>query len=861
MTFVRSLGRRAGAQRGLLALVALVAALVTATLLGALGHVALAARAGLSDVLTTADPTDAAAQLGTPRSTHDPVAQVAAGEEVLADTLAGQPVTVHRSTRSTALTLRDGTDDGPQLVVAADPGLADRVEVTDGALPQASGGDEVVPVTLPAQVAEVLDVQVGDRLELAGASRSAAPLLARVDAVWEPVDARDPAWFDGLDGTVWLDEADLDRVPAESRVRWTVVPDADRLLPQDVPALRAALETSLTALQADEAVDELGVVLTDGLATTLDRTDATLRTVRAVSWPAEVLVALTGLVVLAQLAVLLAEVRRGELVLLRSRGLSRRLLVGGAALEGGVVGLLGSLLGAAGALAALAATGVGGHGIGGVLALGIGTLVVVTCAVALVLAGAVLLQVRRPLGATRADGPLRGSALLGGGVLAVAAGAVAVWRLLDLGTPLVDGAGGATVDATAAAAPALGLLAVAVVLALATAPLSRLLGRRAARRPGLAVLPVHEIGRRPTAHATSAALVGLAAATAVLVAVLLGSWTGARQTQAAVHAGGDLRITARPADAPAALEIARSADDGLVVPVDVRAVVLGETAAELVAVPTEAWPRLHTADADDAAVLRAPEATSTGSAVPAVLTHDLAGSLALSVGDQVRVQAPGREVTVEVAGLVDAVPGSGDPAALLVDLTDWTGPEEPSAVERPREVWAWPTGDGIPAALAEAGLEVTVTTTDPAAAPLLDPALTAFRLAGWATVALAAGGLLAAARASSRARRSEIGMLRGLGVGGDVQARLRVSEQVRVLLPAVLLGAAAGAGLSALVVAPLVGALDGAAVSLPVPFAVDLPDLLVRIGILLLAGAAVTAGVAHDSRGRARTASPREVIP
>jgi predicted lysophospholipase L1 biosynthesis ABC-type transport system permease subunit len=207
------------------------------------------------------------------------------------------------------------------------------------------------------------------------------------------------------------------------------------------------------------------------------------------------------------------------------------------------------------------------------------------------------------------------------------------------------------------------------------------------------------------------------------------------------------------------------------------------------------------------------------------------------------------------------VPGSGDPAALLVDLTDWTGPEEPSAVERPREVWAWPTGDGIPAALAEAGLEVTVTTTDPAAAPLLDPALTAFRLAGWATVALAAGGLLAAARASSRARRSEIGMLRGLGVGGDVQARLRVSEQVRVLLPAVLLGAAAGAGLSALVVAPLVGALDGAAVSLPVPFAVDLPDLLVRIGILLLAGAAVTAGVAHDTRGRARTASPREVIP
>ncbi|QZN85184.1 hypothetical protein [Cellulomonas sp. C5510] len=1016
MTFARLLRRRARAQLGLLALVGVIAALVSATLVAVLGYVALSAQAGLTAALHDAGPTGAAMQVATPRSRHDAAAQVAAGEEVLARTLHGMPVVVQRSHRSTELTVDGG---GAGVVVAAEPGLAAQVGVVEGVMPPEGGTATAaapVPATLSRATAAMLGVAPGDRLTLLGASESSTPLEVEVAAVWEPTDPGDPRWFGEADGAVWVDETALDGVPATVRVRWTLVPD-DGLAPGRVPELRRALAATLAGLKADDAVDELGVLGTDGLDTTLADVDRTLSTVRALSLPATLLAALVGAVVLGQLAALLTEVRRGELVLLRSRGASRGRVVGAAVVEGAVVGVVGSAVGGALAVAGLRGLGVVSS------ELAVGAPAGVAAGVALVFAGATWVRVRGPLREERADRPLRGSALLGVLALVLAAAGLGLWRLLSMGTPVRTVGGRAAPDPLAGAALALSLLAIALLAAALVPAVARTTGRWAARRPGLGVLAVQQVARRPTAHAATAALTGLAVATAVVVSGFLGSWALLQADRAAVETGADLRVTPDdPADVTAALAAATTADPGAtVVSAATTRVTLGAVTADLVAVPRDAWPRLHRAPQDEVPGTAGPGAdpaaagdtglplppgattltatvtvtdtsatgqllgrpgvaawvrTAPGTLVPVDLTlhpdpdapghadattwsaplpagatalaavdvhvdaaadhrvevtglatdagplgaatwrsllvgreanplpagpddagavahvpagdvapgttvrlaavpggplpvvagEELAAALSLSVGDTTTLVVPGHRVEVEVAEVVAAVPGSADPVALLADLDAWSGAQlwTGSTVDAPGEVWAWPA-DGpsdtaLPAALERAGIAADVVRAEPRATPLLDPALTAFRVATWATVALAAGGVLAAARASARARRPETGALRGVGVPGRTQAALRVAEQVRVLVPAALAGAVGGAGLALLVAQPLVDALDGGTLPLPVEPGLDVVALATWLGATALAVALVVAASARDTARRARTASPRAEV-
>ncbi|MCV2393879.1 hypothetical protein OEB99_06130 [Actinotalea sp. M2MS4P-6] len=1001
MTFARLLRRRAGAQLGLLALAALLAGLVSATLVTVLGHVALAAQNGLVTALADAGPTGAATQFATPLA-HDPAQQVAAAEEILDATLDGFPVVVQRSELSTPLTV-----DGHEVAVAAVPNLDALVTVVDGTLdageadPGGTDGAEPVAASLSSATAEALGVEVGDRLSLAGANPDAAPLEIEVAAVWEPVDAGDPRWFGEQDGAVWIGEADLDVVPATLRVRWTVVPDGELLSPGQIPALRTALDDTLTALKADDAVDELGVLATDGLDTTLAQIDRTLSTVRALSVPATLLAVLVGIVVLAQLAALLADVRRGELVLLRSRGASRARLVGAAAVEGLIVGAVGAALGSL--LAAVALRGLGTVPVD----LGIGAPAAVAAGVGAVLAGATWWRVRGPLREERADRPLRGSAVLGVVTLVLVAAGIGLWRLTDLGSPVRTVDGRAAPEPLATAALALGLLAVAVVVAAAVPPAARAASGLAARRRDLRVLAVQEIARRPTAHGAAAALVALAVATAVVVAFFLGSWQSLRTVRTAVSNGADLRLVADSRDVPDVLVAARTADPtATVVVADTRTATLGGVDALVVAVPRAAWPLLHRSPDDPAPADDAPAAsdapvplpagtgtlevdlavisaaaedpalgspqvaawvrtdgvarrveltpvasgtapdrrtgtwradvtgatdlvaldvrvaaeqpyrveldsveadgtpltmpghgalvgrttrtlvgesgttptlhvpaeavapgttvrfeTLTDGALPVVATRALASALSLSIGDRTTATIPGHTLQIELTQVVEAVPGSTDPRSMLVDLDAWTATQlwTGTDVAAPHEIWAWAeTAEGT-AALAAALPGATSATPGPA--PLLDPALTAFRVATWATVALAIGGVLAAARAGARARRPEIGVLRGIGVEGATQAGMRVAEHARVLAPAILGGAAAGTALAVVVTRPLVTALDAGTVPLPVVLEVDARALATWTVVVLVAVVTIVAGVARDTARRARTASPREVVP
>lgn len=865
MTFARLLRRRASAQRGLLALVALVAAFVGATLVAVPGYVSLSGRAGLVAAFEEAGPTGAAVQLATPLSRSDPAAQAAAGDELLAATLAGHPVTVERSARSTTLTVAEH-----EVVAAADAGLASRVRVVAGTMPGPAEGGPSPGVTagasLDTRTAALLGAGVGDVLTLVGGSRD-APLEVRVDAVWEATDLDDPRWFAEHTAAVWVTPDAVELLPGTVRVRWTVVPDPDRLTPAEVPGLRTALDASLAALKADDVVDDLGVLATDGLDTTLASADRTLAAVRAVSTPAVLLAVLAGVAVLAQLGSLLTDVRGGEVALLRARGATRARLLTGALAEGGVVGGAGGGVGVVAAAVAL-------HPLGALspaaCAVAVGVVAALT---GLALATATWLAVRGALGKPRADRAVPDAALLGLVGLAVAAAAGAVWRLRVVGSPVHEVAGRAVAEPLATAAVPLALLGVAAVVAAAVPTAARFAVAHAARRRDLRVLAAAHVARRPTAHAAAGALVALTAATSVVAAALLGTWAATREVTAAVRTGADVRVSLdEPGTLDEATALVRRAAPSAVVSAAAEArATLGPVEADLVAVPADVWADLPTAPGDTlhraATTAGADGGGGPGPApVPAVVSRALAADLGLAVGDVTEAVVPGHAADVEVVGLVDVVPGTDDPTALLVDLDAWQLPRDGTTPEEPREVWVCELGpdtarvaSAVGDALTGAGIGADVTTGEPVATPLLDPALVAFRLAAWSTLALSLAGVLAAAHGDGRARRAEVAALRGLGVPPRTQGRLRAHEQVRVLMTAAAGGILGGAGVAVLTAVPLVTALAQGSAVLGSQTQVDVVALLGWLTVTGGALAAVVVGSARRTAARAATASPREV--
>lgn len=666
----RLLRRRVRAQAGLLGLVCLLAGLVTATLVGTSGYVGIAARDGLTGSLRAAQPTAAAIRVHT-RLSDDPAAQQGAAQEVLAAHLGDLPVAVRTTARS--LSVQAAAADGRPLgalVAGADERLADRAEVVAGAWPPGDG--DGVPAALAADAATALGLGVGDEVVLTGDSRS-TPLTVRVAALWQPADPADPAWFgdavdlEGTDGSVAgplvLREADLAAVPALVLVRWTIVPDPDALTPEQLPALRAALAAIGPALHDDDTVNRQGVQLAGDLDRTLADVDRALTAVRGVSTSAALLAVLVGLVVLGQLARLLVEVRGPETVLLRSRGVTVARSAAWAAAESAVVLGVGAAAGAAAAVLALRPLGP----VPPAVVVG-GTLGVVAVGVAL-LTGTAAARSSRALRAARPDaGRLRTGTAGGALVLAVAVTALAAWRLADLGAPVVVGADGrSSVDPLAAAAVPFALVLVALLAAVALAPLARLAARWTARRPHLGpVLTARQVVRRPTAHAAAAALVALTVAISVFVPAYVGTWQAQREAASVAATGADLRVdlgdrravadASDPADRAVAAGVAAvAATPGVraVTPVRADTVALGGVDADLVALPAVAL----------GAVARPPAGVATGDLAAVAVADGLPG-VALPAGAgrlTARVEvaaAGGGPLAADVAAWLAAGPGT-----------------------------------------------------------------------------------------------------------------------------------------------------------------------------------------------------------
>lgn len=498
--------RRARARTGPLAAVAVVSAVVAASLLAIATATGSSVDRGVRQLVTDAAPEAAAVRITQPYDDDADARAEAVGEA------SGRLLPGMLSSDSVR------TDDGDGgWAVLADDGLPAAAELTDGVWPDSADG-----AALQALAARRLGVEVGDRVALGDGD-------VEVTGLWRPIDAGDPRWFgETIVGSGAEDEWSGPLVVDRSRVadlgspvlRSTLVALPSRLDAAVLPRLGSGLARLEAELRRTGIGNPDDIAVRSELPATIARaTRAVAQAGGALAVPL-VLIALTGGLLLGLLARTLAVARGPEGRLLRGRGAGGAAMLWFTALESAVVTVAGAVLGCGGAALVLLVLGtppVPSVAIGiaagtGLAAAGIVTIVAVVEAAA------------PPDG--RAEGGR--AALLAAVAPLLAAGvpaALAVVQFRTLGSSVVTGDDGVVrVDPVAVAAPALLLVALATAVPLLVVPTTALAERIAAAGRGLVpVLPLRQLARRSRAAAGAVLAVALGTAALTLAAAYDGT--------------------------------------------------------------------------------------------------------------------------------------------------------------------------------------------------------------------------------------------------------------------------------------------------------------------------------------------------
>lgn len=555
--------RRARAGFGLLLTILVLAAGTTAIIAGTLGYSEAAATTAARQSLTDAAPTEAGIRVQT-RLAEDPTAQDAAAEQIIREAFAPTEVLIQRTIVAEPRRIEGVSE---RLIVMAGPalttggeGFADRVTVTEGSWPTAAPGDATagtgVQGALHAGAAELLGVGAGDQLDVAGT-------LVEVTALWLPVDADAAFWFDsplaesGVDkdqvGPLVVAESDAASFGSTPFVQFTVQPDAQKVLPADMPRLAAVAGHLDTALRTPE-VEVRGVTVEGDLAPTAEAASSNLATARALNLVPVTLLLLVSLIALVQIARLQAQARAGEVELLIARGASRGQVLAWSILEAVVVAVLAAALGTLAALGVMQLVPAGD--LQSALVVRTGVLAGVAVLLALVIVA--VLQVRALAARTATDrsGRTRTVAALGTVVLTVGAAAIAWWQLHRYGSPLVTNADGTLrTDLVAGAAPALLLAAAAVLSTMVLGPLGRFVETLSRRSRGLLThLVSAQVSRRLVVYAVPVVLTVLAVGATTVSGLYAGTSAHLRESLTALGRGADIRaVTIAGPDSPTTL--------------------------------------------------------------------------------------------------------------------------------------------------------------------------------------------------------------------------------------------------------------------------------------------------------------------
>ncbi|MFC5896293.1 FtsX-like permease family protein [Streptomyces ramulosus] len=591
----------------------------------------------------------------------------------------------------------------PDLTQLAAPDLS-RVTFTAGRAPAAPTGGGPLQVALPEAAAR-LGLHPGRRLTLA--DRLSGPDLSiEVTGVWRPKDRTDPYWkLDELGGRgvrtlgfttygplLTAPEAFARGRVAQESAGWLVTGDFRTLTAGRLDALTDAARPAAAALMADPAFAGRATASTE-----LPDTLGELRRALLVNRSGVLIVALQ-LILLAGAALLLVAgalngERAAESALLRARGGARRTLAAAALAEALLLALPAAVaapLLAAPLLRLLASDGLPLATAPTATTWATGAAVALGCALTLA-APALRGGAARP-GPRRFAAPpgaLRAGADLGLLVLAAVAFVQLRQHSADGGGVLTeDAARRPVIDPVAVAAPALALLAGAVVTLRLLPLAARLAERAAAAGRGLgAALAAWQIGRRTTGAAGPVLLLVLATALGMLAVGQRASWDRSQDDQADHRAGSAVRVLAGRAP-QFGTGGALAATDGVA-----AALPAGQATLNLSDGRSATLLALDTRAATGALLLRGDLAGGLADAPPgraadAVLRALAPGPGALGVAVPEHTARLRLTVTLRSLRTLTAAPGARAhdtgpvPADLTVQLTDGHGAPYPLALGR-----------------------------------------------------------------------------------------------------------------------------------------------------------------------------------
>lgn len=527
--------RRTGARRTVvLALAALIA--VTAFLLsGIAGYGSRVGTVGLRDFLRSADASATALQAQT-RLAPDPEAQQAAADRLFDGLLAGLHVQVHRSltlppvpVTATSHSPDKAPAGSPTVRLASFDGFADHARITAGAWSgtEQPSGPAAAPAALQLSAANALGLSVGDTVSIGNSDR----ISFTVTAIWQPARAGDPfftadaaaakgasalAADTAAAGFLIVPPSVITAKGSSALVSWTVVPDAEAIVPAEMGDLAAAVDKIPDAVTADRTVAPQGSLSAGRLSDTLRVVAQSVTAAQAVGPVPSLLVAAISLLMLIQLARLLAVERRSETALIRSRGASAGQLTTIALAEAALIAAPAAAAGAAVAAGILTVSDAS------VPLSGWAMTAAVAAVAVLVITLPAAHQARLPADRQQIDdsGRVRALAAASTVVLVLIAAGVALWRFRRTGSALVvDADGHSHIDPIAVLAPALVLIAAAVLAGVLFGALAAAAQAAAARTRGLGtVLAARQVARRGTVFGVAVLLVAIAIGSVAIAA-------------------------------------------------------------------------------------------------------------------------------------------------------------------------------------------------------------------------------------------------------------------------------------------------------------------------------------------------------
>lgn len=778
--------RRAGQHAGRLMLVGLIVALVVA----GIGGLDVAAERMLQDgaarMMTDAEP-DARTVRVVADEAPDAAKQDAAVRDAIAAAFTGSDIVVARQVSADVRAASGG--DRFDIGLLDDGRVPSLADLAEGDWPKKA--DEVA---LTAAAAARAHLSVGDTFVLADPSVLNGPAIElTVVGTWTPHDATDPAWHgdpsvvsgesDDVIGPALVTDSALTELPDPPLVTWEVSP-ADATLAA-IPGLQAGVRAMPDVPEAADPDHEYNMDVAGSLGATLQRQALAVAGTRGLLVAPLLIIALLGALVLGVVLFTLSTARTEELSLLRARGASGRRLALGAASEA-------ALLAGAGALLALAGLALFG---------GVTTTVVLVAVGAVVLPAlvAVVFTLRVAGSAdgaqtARSDAGMRTlPALILPALVAVAFAALAAWQLFAAGSVLrPDG----STDALAAAAPALLIIAACALVPVLAAPIAALLERLLRRTSGIApILPLRQIARRIGGTAVAILCLALAAASAALAVAAPAVASAAEQRTLDAALGGDVRMIADGGLDVTAVEAGTWKDVTSAADILRTPLVIGADTVDLLAGPSETLG------------LGGPIEVGSGNVVGAEITRSLADRLGARVGTvftaQVRFAA--QQVSIQVAGIVDSLPGVG---------TGWGVATDPAKLAAagvelaPDELWL--RSDDPTEAADQLRVQAThpvriLTAAQVSATPVTAVAPAVLTAGALIAAVLGVFGFVAASSAMSRSRREEPMVLRALGLRRSRQRALRAGETVGVAVYAVVAGAALGTAVAIIVLPVILG--------------------------------------------------------